>query len=86
MAEPDVYEMVSNYLCGAISAVDLRHWLIGGYQWLCDEAPDDQREFGFTAMNLGFIHESGEWTEDAFHRELELEYRKALKQRPSPVS
>lgn len=86
MAEPNVYEVVGRYLRGAITAAELRRWLLGCYEWLEDIAPDDQREFGLTAMNFGFIHQDGEWTEEVFRRALDREYRKALKQRPSPVS
>lgn len=86
MAEPDVYEAVARYLRGDSTAVELAEWLLRGYGWLEDAAPADQRELGLQAMNLGFILQSGEWTEETFRRALEREYRQALKHRPSRVS
>jgi hypothetical protein len=84
--EPNVFEVVSRYLRREIPEIELRRWLTGCYEWLEGSAAEDQREFGLTAMNFGFILQSGEWTEEAFRHELEREYRKALKQRPSRVS
>lgn len=86
MPEPNVYEVVGRYLSSEIPEIDLRRWLVAYFEWLETAAPADQREFGATAMHFDFIFQDGEWTEDAFRQELELEYRKALEQRRSPVS
>lgn len=85
MPEQNAFQMVERYLQRQISQAELQRWLWDS--WAMFEAPAaDERDLAGTAMHFGWILEDGEWTEDAFRRELELEYHKALEQRPSPVS
>lgn len=86
MPTPNVYDMVGRYLRGETSETELRHWLSDSWAWFDPSATPEERELAAAATQFGFILQDGEWTEDAFRRELELEYHKALKQRQSPVS
>ena len=85
MHQPNVYEVVGRYLHSEISRAELRGWLLDSWAWF-DAGTPDERELATVATHFGWILEDGEWTEDAFRRELEREYHKALKQRPEPVS
>ena len=86
MDQTNIYGMVDRYLRDEISQADLQRW-IWHDSWAWEDAPcPEERDLASTALHFGWILESGEWTEESFRRELELEYQEALKQRPSPVS
>lgn len=86
MPEPDVFQVVDRYLRGEIPEIDLRQWLNSYTEWLVQAAPEDQRQLGLMAQQMGWVLQDGEITEQTYRRDLRSEYRKARKLRPSRVS